>query len=73
MLREAEAAEGQGMGHSLISCWSCHNKLRSTTSCETPHDITYRQAGPWQAVLTPVANCVHPTCTKVRRPAVTNR
>ena len=42
------AAEGRGMGHLLISCGCCHDELRSTTCYEPPHDVTHRQAGPWQ-------------------------
>jgi hypothetical protein len=33
-----------GMGHLLISCSSCHDKLRRTTFYESPHDIRHRQA-----------------------------
>ena len=44
--REA-AEEGRGMGHVLISRASCHDKLRSMTFYERPHDIRHRQAGPW--------------------------
>jgi len=35
------------MGHLPIFCASCHDKLRSTTFYEPPHDIRHRQAGRW--------------------------
>jgi hypothetical protein len=43
------------MGDLLISSGSCHDELQTTTFYAPPHEITHRQAGPWQVVLVPAA------------------
>ena len=41
------------MGHFLIACGNCHDKLRRTTFYESPHDIRRRQTGPCRVALGP--------------------
>jgi hypothetical protein len=42
------AGEGRGAGHLWVLCVACHEDNRESVFYEPPHDIRYREPGPWK-------------------------
>jgi hypothetical protein len=50
--REA-ALRGRGMGHAMVTCSACHDRLRRTTFYEPAHDSGHRSLTGWMTAADP--------------------